>query len=85
MESEQGQHTRSPIVLIIDDNQKIRSIIAWSLHHQGFQSIEAANGLEALHWMEEAANKQVYPSVILLDLTMPGIDMAFSTGCKRAG
>ncbi|MBO0779690.1 MAG: response regulator [Ktedonobacteraceae bacterium] len=74
MESEQNQRTRSPIVLIIDDNQEIRNVIAWSLHHRGFQPVEAANGLEALRWMEDAASKQRYPSVILLDLAMPGID-----------
>lgn len=74
MESEQGQPTPSPLVLIVDDNQRIRSAIAWSLHHQGFQVVEAADGLEAWQWMEQAARELLYPSVILLDLAMPGAD-----------
>jgi DNA-binding response OmpR family regulator len=52
----------------------IRSAIAWALHFNGFQPIEAANGLEALQWMERAAREQHYPALILLDLAMPGLD-----------
>jgi DNA-binding response OmpR family regulator len=63
-----------PSVLIVDDNAAIRKVIAWSLSMSGFQPIEAANGLEALAWMEQAARELLYPSVILLDLAMPEID-----------
>lgn len=74
MEQLQNQRAKSSIVLIVDDNPSIRNIIAWSLQFGGFQPIEAANGLEAVEWMEQAASEQRYASVILLDLAMPGMN-----------
>ncbi len=74
MEQQQNQRATSPIVLIVDDNPAIRNVVAWSLQFGGFQPIEAANGLEAVRWMEHSASEQRYPSVILLDLAMPGMD-----------
>lgn len=69
-----NQRIASPIVLIADDNPAIRNVVTWSLQFGGFQSIEAANGLEIVNWMEKAASEQCYPSVILLDLAMPDMD-----------
>ena len=74
MEQLPNQRTKSPVVLIVDDNPAIRNVVAWSLQFGGFQPIEASNGLEAVKWMEQAANEQRYPAVILLDLAMPGMD-----------
>lgn len=75
MEQSQNPRARSaPIVLIVDDNPAIRNVVAWSLQFGGYEPIEAANGLEAVHWIEQASRKQRYPSVILLDLAMPGMD-----------
>lgn len=74
MQYSQSQRTQSPIVLVVDDNPAIRNVVAWSLQFGGFQPIEAANGLAAVKWMEQAAHEQHYPSVILLDLAMPGMD-----------
>lgn len=74
MEQLQNQRAKSPIVLIVDDNPAIRNVVAWSLQFGGFQPVEAANGLEAVKWMEQASSEQRYPSVILLDLAMPGMN-----------
>jgi two-component system chemotaxis response regulator CheY len=74
MEQSQHQRAKPSIVLIVDDNPAIRNVVAWSLQFGGFQPIEAANGLEAAKWMEQATNEQRYPAVILLDLAMPGMD-----------
>jgi len=74
MELSQSQQAKPPVVLIVDDNPAIRNVVAWSLQFGGFQPIEATNGLTAVKWMEQAASEQRYPSVILLDLAMPGMD-----------
>jgi two-component system, chemotaxis family, chemotaxis protein CheY len=66
--------TQEPIVLIVDDNPSIRNIVAWSLKFGGFEPAEAANGLEAVSWIEQASQAQRYPAVILLDLAMPGMN-----------
>lgn len=74
MESLTKPGAKLPIVLIVDDNPAIRNVVGWSLQFGGFQAVEAANGLEAVKWMEQAASEKRYPSVVLLDLAMPGMD-----------
>ena len=65
---------RQPIVLVVDDNPAIRDMVAWALELDGYEPAEAAEGSEALAWMDNAAREGRYPSVILLDLAMPGMD-----------
>lgn len=74
MESTYSLPRASPVVLVVDDNPGIRHVVTLSLRFGGFQPIEAADGLAAVHWMEQSARDQLYPSVILLDLAMPGMD-----------
>src|SRR5918911_5281795 len=66
--------TRPPIVLVIDDNAAIRDMVSWALELDGYEPVEAAEGQEALDWISSAAREGRYPSVILLDLAMPGMD-----------
>jgi len=63
-----------PVVLIVDDNAAIRDMVSWALELDGYEPAEAAEGQEALDWINNAAREGRYPSVILLDLTMPGMD-----------
>jgi CheY-like chemotaxis protein len=67
-----GRHL--PIVLIIDDNPAIRDMVSWALELDGYEPAEAAEGQEALAWIDNAAREGRYPSVILLDLAMPGMN-----------
>lgn len=65
---------RPPVVLVVDDNPAIRDMVSWALELDGYEPAEAAEGQEALEWMSNAAREGCYPSVILLDLAMPGMD-----------
>lgn len=65
---------RQPIVLVIDDNPAIRDMVSWALELDGYEPAEAAEGREALAWMDNAAREGRYPDVVLLDLAMPGMD-----------
>lgn len=65
---------RQPVVLVVDDNPAIRDMVSWALELDGYEPAEAAEGQEALDWMHNAAREGRYPSVILLDLAMPGMD-----------
>ena len=69
-DSEGYQH----VVLVVDDNPAIRDMVSWALELDGFEPAEAAEGQEALDWIHNALSEGLYPSVILLDLTMPGMD-----------
>jgi CheY-like chemotaxis protein len=63
-----------PVVLVVEDNPAIRDMVSWALELDGYEPAEAAEGQEALNWMSNAAREGRYPSVILLDLSMPGMD-----------
>jgi adenylate cyclase len=58
-----------PRVLIVDDNENNRAILAARLGAQGYSTTEASDGAEAL----EAVRRDA-PDLILLDVMMPGID-----------
>ena len=59
----------SHTVLLVEDNPHNRKIFSGMLTHSGFAVIEAEDGHQAL----AAVDKQL-PDVILMDLSIPGID-----------
>ena len=60
-----------PSVLVVDDDDDIRTTIRDVLEDQGFTVACAANGREALEMLLRDERK---PALILLDLTMPQMD-----------
>ena len=56
-------------ILIVDDEQDIRSSVKLCLRGEGYDFVEAANGREAL-----AAVKHAAPALIILDCMMPVLD-----------
>jgi CheY-like chemotaxis protein len=53
-------------VLIVEDNEHLRNILASFLRFSGYEVLEAASGTEAI---EKATSTQ--PKLILLDLSLP--------------
>ena len=60
-----------PSVLVVDDDDDIRTTIRDVLEDQGFTVACAANGREALEMLLRDERK---PALILLDLSMPQMD-----------
>jgi adenylate cyclase len=58
-----------PLILIVDDNETNRDILATRLATQGYALAEAADGEQAL-----AAAKALLPDLILLDVMMPKLN-----------
>ena len=61
--------TGTPLVLVVEDESLMRSILQRILKQEGYKVITASNGKRALKLAEEKK-----PDVILLDLMMPGMD-----------
>ena len=61
---------RSKTVIIADDEQKLRSMIGDYLALSGWQSVEAADGDEAV----DAVRNHSDASVVIMDVMMPGMD-----------
>jgi len=55
-------------VLVVDDDKNVCDIISAELGGQGYPTVVAGNGQEALEYLRSAALR---PSLILLDLMMP--------------
>jgi two-component system alkaline phosphatase synthesis response regulator PhoP len=58
----------APKVLIVDDEPDLRDLLVYNLQREGYDVIEAADGVEAL---ERAEAEQ--PDAIVLDVMMPGL------------
>lgn len=56
-------------VLIIDDDQKIIALLQRGLAYEGFDVLTAGDGEAGL-----AATQQFHPHLVLLDISMPGVD-----------
>jgi DNA-binding response OmpR family regulator len=59
---------RPELLLIVDDEPSIRSLLTQELGQAGYRTLEAANGAEAL-----ALARRYKPALILLDVMMPDI------------
>jgi DNA-binding response OmpR family regulator len=55
-------------VLIVDDDQRVRTVVAWQLEADGFAVTEAADGASALAQIEDDR-----PDLVVLDLSLPGV------------
>jgi two-component system OmpR family response regulator len=60
---------RSIPLLIVDDDPKIREVVRFALDREGFTTLEAGNGAEALDLF-----RQERPGVVILDIVMPEMD-----------
>lgn len=56
-------------ILIVDDEEHIVELIRFNLENNGYKTITASNGIEAIDMA-----KNFMPKVILLDLMLPGMD-----------
>jgi DNA-binding response OmpR family regulator len=61
--------TTAPLVLLVDDDARIRKAVGTGLTLEGFEVVPASGGRAAL-----AAIEQIEPAVMLLDMTMPDLD-----------
>ena len=58
-----------PMILIVDDETTILQSLSGILSDEGYETLTASNGYEALKIIEEES-----PDLVLLDIWMPGMD-----------
>jgi excisionase family DNA binding protein len=64
-----GRRRGGPLVLVVDDDARLREFLRVSLESAGYSVGEAASGAEALLAIDEER-----PALVLLDVVMPGVD-----------
>jgi CheY-like chemotaxis protein/tetratricopeptide (TPR) repeat protein len=70
--TDQGSNSVKPskgLVLIVEDNEEVRTLVAVFLRRNGFSVAEAADGLAGL-----SAVDTVQPNLVLLDVLLPQLD-----------
>jgi two-component system, cell cycle sensor histidine kinase and response regulator CckA len=63
------EHKRT--VLVVDDEEGLRSLVCRTLRAEGYGTLEAAHGAEALEVMEKSAEPV---DLVVTDVVMPGMD-----------
>ncbi|PUA81815.1 response regulator [Nocardioides currus] len=74
---------RAPLVLVVDDDAAIRTVVRWQLDHAGYRVVEAEDGTYALRSIRDD-----HPSLVVLDLSLPrlgGLDVIRSVRGGRVG
>lgn len=61
--------TDTPLVLIVDDDRSLRSMLAKVVTLAGYRAIEASNGVQGIQLYQQAQ-----PNLVLLDAVMPEMD-----------
>jgi len=64
-----GGRSAGPLVLVVDDDSKLREFMRVNLEVEGYAVREADGAEEALKALEDQA-----PDLVLLDVVMPGVD-----------
>ena len=59
---------RAPVVLVVDDDAAIRTVVRWQLDDAGFRVVEADDGPSALRRIRDD-----HPTLVVLDLSLPGL------------
>lgn len=70
---------RRPLVLVVDDQKSLRSLIRMNLELEGIDVVEANDGRHALEMVE-----QCHPDLVTLDLVMPRMDGLAAAAALRA-
>ena len=68
-ETESPEERDRVVILVVDDEEEIRTVMRLSLTIAGYEVREAEDGQSALNALQKKL-----PDLILLDLLMPGID-----------
>jgi excisionase family DNA binding protein len=64
-----GRAKPGPLVLLVDDDEKVRELVRVNLEFEGYTVREAGSATEGLEAIEEAR-----PDLVLLDVMMPHVD-----------
>lgn len=81
--SERVVDPRAPVILVVDDDAAIRTVVRWQLDDAGFRVVEADDGASALRRIRDD-----HPTLVVLDLSLPrlgGLDVLRSVRGGQAG
>ena len=69
MKAEGTGEKRAPLIMVIEDDDSVRTLMVRSLQAAGFRAVAAPDGYSAVHQA-----RREHPDLILSDLMLPGLD-----------
>jgi DNA-binding response OmpR family regulator len=63
-----------PIVLLVEDERSIRELVADVLRDEGYAVVEAQDGVEAIHALDEYSLQACGLALVVMDMMLPGTD-----------
>jgi two-component system, OmpR family, response regulator MtrA len=75
-----AEHDTTPLIVCADDDADIRELVTFVLGSSGYRVVFAADGTEAFRLAESWR-----PALMILDVSMPGLDGLELTRRLRAG
>lgn len=60
---------KNRVILVVDDEERMARFIRLNLEHDGFQVVEAYNGMQAIQSLRDSM-----PDLVLLDVMLPDMD-----------
>lgn len=60
----------APVVLVVDDEPSVRDLVCRALREDGYRTLEAGHGIEALNLVETGDPIDL----VITDVVMPGMD-----------
>jgi two-component system response regulator (stage 0 sporulation protein F) len=79
-------HVTLPVarVVVVDDDEDMRRLVAMTLRREGMEVIEARNGLQVLDYVMRVLEERApQPDLIVSDARMPGVNGISLLECLR--
>ncbi|KAB2951842.1 response regulator [Heliorestis acidaminivorans] len=67
--SDERDKSEDKMILVVDDQQGVRSLLQIIFQEAGYKVMMASNGLQAVDIVEK-----YHPPIVLMDVRMPGLD-----------
>jgi CheY-like chemotaxis protein len=64
---------KSPVALVVEDDQPVRELLADVLSGEGYSTLEAGDGEEAIQLVDELILPANVPCVVVLDMMLPDV------------
>ena len=65
--------TKAPLALVVDDEESVRELLAEVLWQEGYSTVEARDGQQAIEILDELILPSEIPCVVLLDMMLPRV------------
>lgn len=64
---------KAPTALVVEDDQRIRELVADTLSNEGYSVLRAQDGWQAIQLLDDLILPSAVPCVILLDMMLPRV------------